>query len=187
MPFFPRRCQPCLGHCAPRTQTSRPRASRSDLILVAPSGWTPSKCQHVQDMNQLRHSASAESLAGQRRLWAAVPPSSTATRALCTLKPRLVSGCPTHGPAAELLLWAMPDLQVGTWPGAAPRAQACSSSPARAFLSGERVLAALFKGTLVPFILPRGWAGRDPCPALTPREQPKPLCSSAVGVIEWEK
>ena len=76
-----------------------------------------------------------------------MPPSSTATTALRTLKPQA---------GAVLLLWAMPDLEVGTWPGAAPLALACSTSPARAFLSGERVLTALFKGTLVPFILPRG-------------------------------
>lgn len=83
MLFFPRRCRPCLGHCAPHTQTSRPRASRSHLILVvAPSGWTPSKCQHVQDMNQLRLSASAESLAGQ---WQAV--GSSATRLYCHRSP----------------------------------------------------------------------------------------------------
>lgn len=35
-----------------------------------------------------------------------------------------------------------------------PQAQACSSGPARAFLPGEPVLDRLFKGTLVPFILP---------------------------------
>lgn len=50
-----------------------------------------------------------------------------------------------------------------------PRAQACSTGPARAFLPGEPVLERLFKGTLVPFIFLHGWAGRAPCPPVTPK------------------
>lgn len=50
-----------------------------------------------------------------------------------------------------------------------PQPQACSTGPARAFLLGEPVLDRLFKGTLVPFIPPHVWAGRAPCPLVTPR------------------